>query len=226
MAILYATINTTNDKFYIGVHAGDDAAYLGSGSVLRAAVKKYGAGEFVRLTIDEFDTIEEALAAEADLVTAAFIADNCNRCYNLKPGGRGGWIPMYGDDNPMRRPEVATRVGAAIKASITDDERDTRSERMSRLRRSGVVISPGGHGFDRTGLSSWNKGLVLGPETQEVRKRKQLAAKKRAEHQDMGALGRGKKYNLQPRTCPHCGLHGAGPNMTRYHYDRCKHARS
>ena len=23
--------------------------------------------------------------------------------------------------------------------------------------------------------------------------------------------------------CPHCGLRGGGPNMTRYHFDNCKH---
>lgn len=24
------------------------------------------------------------------------------------------------------------------------------------------------------------------------------------------------------KTCPHCGLEGKGPNMTRYHFDNCK----
>jgi hypothetical protein len=24
------------------------------------------------------------------------------------------------------------------------------------------------------------------------------------------------------RTCPHCGVTGKGPNMTRYHFDKCK----
>ncbi len=27
----------------------------------------------------------------------------------------------------------------------------------------------------------------------------------------------------QPYTCPHCGKEGRGPNMQRYHFDKCKH---
>lgn len=28
--------------------------------------------------------------------------------------------------------------------------------------------------------------------------------------------------NWKNKTCPHCGLSGKGPNMTRYHFDSCK----
>lgn len=31
-----------------------------------------------------------------------------------------------------------------------------------------------------------------------------------------------KGYIHKDRTCPHCGITGAGPNMTRYHFDNCK----
>ena len=32
----------------------------------------------------------------------------------------------------------------------------------------------------------------------------------------------GKKKNRTNHVCPHCGLQGSGPNMIRYHYDKCK----
>ncbi|MCG7944825.1 MAG: HNH endonuclease [Candidatus Thiodiazotropha taylori] len=34
---------------------------------------------------------------------------------------------------------------------------------------------------------------------------------------------KGEKRNRTERTCVHCGLTGKGPNMTRYHFDNCKH---
>ena len=33
---------------------------------------------------------------------------------------------------------------------------------------------------------------------------------------------KGKPHNLIEKICPHCGLKGRGPNMTRYHFDKCK----
>jgi predicted GIY-YIG superfamily endonuclease/predicted Zn-ribbon and HTH transcriptional regulator len=32
----------------------------------------------------------------------------------------------------------------------------------------------------------------------------------------------GKKLNMKPKVCPHCGTEGKGGNMTRYHFDNCK----
>lgn len=34
------------------------------------------------------------------------------------------------------------------------------------------------------------------------------------------SLGAG-PHKLKQRTCPHCGKTGSGPNMTRYHFDKC-----
>lgn len=33
----------------------------------------------------------------------------------------------------------------------------------------------------------------------------------------------GTHHFLVPHTCPHCGLEGNGPNMKRWHFDKCKH---
>jgi len=32
----------------------------------------------------------------------------------------------------------------------------------------------------------------------------------------------GKKLNMKPKICPHCGAEGKGGNMTRYHFNNCK----
>lgn len=35
--------------------------------------------------------------------------------------------------------------------------------------------------------------------------------------------GHSHKRNMKTVTCPHCGKAGSGGNMTRYHFDNCKH---
>lgn len=92
--ILYQTTNELNGKIYIGVHKLANTSksrwYLGSGESLNLAIKKYGRKNFVRQTLEEFNSAEEAYQAEARNVTEEF----CSRfdTYNISCGGRGGNI--------------------------------------------------------------------------------------------------------------------------------------
>ena len=94
MAIVYRTENKINGNFYYGVTdqiSKSRRYYLGSGSVLKSAILKYGRDNFVRRAIAEFDTIEEAFALEELIVDQDFV--NRRDCYNVQPGGIGGGIP-------------------------------------------------------------------------------------------------------------------------------------
>ena len=88
--IVYQTTNLINGKIYIGQHKTKDPnvfdQYIGCGikinmpssyenpsSPLQYAVKKYGVKNFKRTTIKVFDTLEEALALEAELVDYEFL---------------------------------------------------------------------------------------------------------------------------------------------------------
>ncbi len=88
--IVYRTENKLNGDFYYGVHNGAKEGYLGSGKRLRSTVKKYGRDNFVRRTIMEFDTLEEAYAFEKLMVDDLLI--NQEKCLNLAYGGDGGKI--------------------------------------------------------------------------------------------------------------------------------------
>lgn len=103
--IVYQTINTVNNKIYIGVHKTENPeifdGYLGCGcksnipssyqdpkSPFQYALKKYGPSKFKRSTLYIFDTLEEAYNKEKEIVTYEFIKRKDT--YNAQLGGEGG----------------------------------------------------------------------------------------------------------------------------------------
>ena len=233
MIFVYRTTNTVTGKFYVGVHLGElDDNYLGSGEYLKKSIAKHGRDSFERTIIQICETMDEAYALEKSIVTPALISSG--EVYNLNTGGHGGWhhCIKYGRDNCMSRPEVAAKVGSGIRRAITADERERRAVRMRENRKNGTVVKPAGwtHSADtkhkisvkNLGKKAWNKGKKMPPESTEVCKIKSDSAKKRSLNQDMGALTRGKKFNMKKRTCPNCGIIGSGGNMSRFHFNNCK----
>lgn len=95
--IIYKTTNLINDKIYVGYHSTEDIndSYLGSGKLLKQAIKKYGENNFKRDILYVFPTKEEALLKEGEIVNEAFIYSKSN--YNIKLGGEGGWDHTYND---------------------------------------------------------------------------------------------------------------------------------
>lgn len=99
--IIYLTTNKETGIIYIGVHKtyidGFDgyigcgvninkpATYLNPTTAFQFAVKKYGIKAFERITLYEYDNIQEALKKEGELVNHKFISQNNN--YNMIIGG-------------------------------------------------------------------------------------------------------------------------------------------
>ena len=92
--VFYRTDNLVNGKYYYGVHATDELkdGYLGSGKILKEAIRKYGRTNFRRHDLKFFKSMLEAYDYEAFVVTRDLVADN--QCYNVKPGGLGGMKGM------------------------------------------------------------------------------------------------------------------------------------
>lgn len=90
MNYTYKTTNLINSKVYYGVHKTDnlDDGYLGSGKLLKQAIKKYGKENFKKEILEFYSSFEEALKAEEALITPEMLLDEM--CYNVKLGGRGG----------------------------------------------------------------------------------------------------------------------------------------
>lgn len=90
---IYITINNINDKFYIGQKKYDKAGvwkrYLGSGTVFRRAVNKYGRENFTRYIVDEAYSKEE-LNEKEKLWIKSYEATDDDMSYNIASGGDGG----------------------------------------------------------------------------------------------------------------------------------------
>lgn len=100
--IIYITINKINRKIYIGVHKTDTPyvfdGYLGCGVHINKpssynkgkypfhqAILKYGVNSFIRSTLEVFDSLEQALEREAQIVNENFIKRTDT--YNVALGG-------------------------------------------------------------------------------------------------------------------------------------------
>lgn len=88
---IYQITNTINDKIYVGKHMTLDLndGYMGSGTLIKRAIEKYGIDFFKKEIIHVFENEDDMNLKERELVTEEF----CNRedTYNLCVGGKGGF---------------------------------------------------------------------------------------------------------------------------------------
>ncbi len=88
---VYKVTNLANGKIYIGRHITDDPNdnYLGSGTRITAAHRKYGIKNFVKEILFIFDNKEDMILKESELVDLEYVQKDSN--YNVVPGGGDGW---------------------------------------------------------------------------------------------------------------------------------------
>lgn len=86
---LYEIKNKINDKIYIGAHStlDIDDGYMGSGKAITAAIEKHGRDNFTKTIIEYFDSRENLLEKEKNIVNSDFVVRRDT--YNLTIGGQG-----------------------------------------------------------------------------------------------------------------------------------------
>lgn len=121
--IAYMTVNLVNDKIYVGVHACKkiDDGYLGSGIEIVRAVKKYGRENFQRHTLMQFESKEEMLQFEAELVDEEFISRDYT--YNVAYGGYGGAAKTAHGRKKISEARSKSRASDELKQKLSEAHR-------------------------------------------------------------------------------------------------------
>lgn len=120
---IYEIRNIINDKVYIGKHKTTDLddTYMGSGKILKRAIKKHGIDNFTKTYLFIFDNEDDMNNKEKEIVNESFIKEDSN--YNLNLGGDGGWsfININGLNhlhdnrkNSIANLELGRRVGKTV----------------------------------------------------------------------------------------------------------------
>lgn len=132
--LVYKITNRFDGKIYIGVHStlNKNDRYMGSGTEIKEALKKFGRKFFIKETLATFDTKEEMLAKEKELVTKEFCmrSDTYNR---IEGGGtylslnmisvkdkNGNTSKVYNDDSRYLSGELVgvTKGLSFVKQSV------------------------------------------------------------------------------------------------------------
>lgn len=121
---LYEITNLINHHKYLGVHQTEDMndGYMGSGNLIRAAIKKYGLHNFSKRILEMFDTPERMYEREREVITPDIVDDPTY--YNLREGGWGGGYLAE-----------ETRQQMSISQSRFYDTHPERREYLSNLQR-------------------------------------------------------------------------------------------
>lgn len=119
---VYKITNKINGKFYIGVHKVDsylESNYMGSGPLIRKAVKKYGKEQFIRESLYQYESANDAYSKEKELVDPSHPLS-----YNLNSGGFGGFDYINSLDlpNSMLDPEIVKKNSASRSITYNNNK--------------------------------------------------------------------------------------------------------
>jgi hypothetical protein len=135
---VYQTKNLINGKTYVGVRSTNNIndGYIGNGirsqsdskhskTAFAYAVAKYGISNFKREILSFYDSSDEAYKEEEFIVCESWIKSDNN--YNTCLGGRFTVMSSEGkerlakrmrENNPMKNPDVAMRVGKIVSEKM------------------------------------------------------------------------------------------------------------
>lgn len=152
---IYKTTNLINNKIYIGQtmrQNSDD--YLGSGTIIKRAIKKYGSENFKKEIIQTCESKEELDIQEK------FWINELNSIrpngYNICDGGQGGDVRLYMSDDEFKIfCEKISNACKGLKLGVPLSDKNK------------VGISKGLKNYYDNGGKNWNIGLHWDDATKE-----------------------------------------------------------
>ncbi len=149
---VYKITNLINGRIYVGAHktSNMDDGYMGSGTLLKRAIKKHGISSFTKEILQHFDSESDMFAYESSIVNEEFVSSVDT--YNITVGGFGGDRFTYNPNKEKMRLRMRQRIG--VRNGMHGK---THSEE------SKIKMSTNKKG-QRKGIATWNKGKLLSDE--------------------------------------------------------------
>jgi hypothetical protein len=218
--IIYKTLNIVNGKYYIGLDTKNDPNYLGSGTLLKKAIKKYGTESFNKIVLEQCTSIEQLKEQEKYWI-GVYNACSDRFSYNISTGGTGG-------DNFSHNPNKE-QIRESFKARMhTETTRQKISQNNWQKTHLGSRTGTQWTNSQRNKMKAYwkvnthpSKGKKLSKEAIEKRTKSRAGYIHSEETKIKMSIS--KKGMIQPNhTCPHCGKLGKGNTMLRWHFNNCK----
>lgn len=218
--VVYKTTNLITGKFYIGLDTKNDPQYLGSGVILKKAIKKYGHDNFKKEILEVCETLEELRDREKfwiQQLSSQAIG------YNVADGGLGGDTFTNNPNKEEIRSKFRKSHTLETRKKISDNNwqkknfgenhpkfgtkqtPETKEKRRQTFLAKGEFPNSGKKHTEQAKAA--NREKHLGKTASNETKLKMRLAK----------VGR----QQTKITCPHCGKIG-GTTMHRWHFDNCK----
>lgn len=206
MGHVYKYTHKITKKWYIGSHNGLKKNYSGSGLLWQRAKRKYGINAFDKEILYEglnFREEEKRILTEHD-------AANNPMSYNMKNEALGGSFP--GEKNGMFGKKLTKEQRYACGNAFRGKKRPDHSDSMT------------GEGNPMFGKNDQAHGIIDRAKANSGKTYEEIYGEDVSKElkQKLSNSQKGKKHKLKEVECPHCKKKGAGPNMTRYHFDNCK----
>jgi group I intron endonuclease len=222
--IIYRTTNLKNGKIYVGKDTKNSKNYLGSGVLLKKAIKKYGKENFIKEILETCENEEQLNEREKFWINKL----NSNIFgYNLTDGGTGGDTFSKNPNKEDIRCKLRDRI-------VSDDILEKRKQNLIQYHfRSGENHPNFGkkqtettkekrkQTFLKNGFTSPMFGKKHNEETKRKisEKKKGTILSEETKQKMRNAANKEKKQKIF--ICPYCEKEG-GNTMFRWHFENCK----
>ena len=150
--IIYKTVNAINGKFYIGQDSNNNPEYLGSGTLLKRAIEKYGKENFIKEIVEVCSTKTELNEREKYWIKETKAQEIG---YNIADGGWGGNTMceenkeriINGFKGKKHKPETLEKMKVKKNPKLSDEERERRRQKMLELRSNPEFMRKQEEGF-------------------------------------------------------------------------------
>jgi group I intron endonuclease len=220
--IIYKTTNIINGKYYVGKDINNSESYLGSGVLLKRAIKKYGKENFIKEVLEHCKTLDILEEREKFWIKEL---DSIKLGYNLTEGGTGGDTFTNNDSKEEIREKLKKRT-------YSEEVKKIKLKNLEPFKFQSGENHPGfgkkqteetknkrKKKFLENGYPMENKNHT--EESKQKIRQKKIGVKQIDETKlKISVANKGKKKKIIK--CPYCGKEGGEPQMYQWHFKKCK----